>query len=68
MNELTKNKIISSALQTADGRKKLAQAMIQPLRRKRVDCPVCNESVYDLREHAISKTDDEHKVLVVLET
>jgi hypothetical protein len=41
---------------------------VQRLNIIRVDCPVCKENVYDLSKHALSKNDDEHKVLAVLET
>lgn len=55
---------ISQYLNSASGRIKLAQSM-NP---SRVVCSVCNKTYSDLREHLIHQTDDEHKVLLVLES
>jgi hypothetical protein len=75
LEELSKSpnldKIMSDYLQSSSSRKKLAQAMISPISKRRFPlfvCPVCQETCYSISEHALSKTDDEHKTLAILES
>lgn len=72
-----KDSLISSYINTKEGREKLAASMASPLRghfvvpgpvRLNIICPVYLDVVYDLQLHAVTIGDDEHKVLEIMDS
>lgn len=61
------DRAIADAINSADGRKKLAAAMRSD-GRNHVLCPVCGGLTRDLARHAESAGDDVHRVMEVMES
>lgn len=60
-------RLVSNLMSTPEGKRKLAEAMVRPFRRK-VMCRACGAVVLDLTEHCQRMKDDLHVVVEVMET
>lgn len=53
---------------TLQGKRKLAESMVQPRRGRGKECPVCGCLTTDLPAHAVRMGDDVHRVMEVMES
>lgn len=63
-----RDELISTALSTPEGRRKLAESMMQPVRGRGRECPVCGYPTHDMAAHCREVDDDAHRVAEVMES